>query len=69
MRKYHCIDYVEFGKRIARQRKRLGISQRQLAERLDCNESYIITSSFNYQTPKMDFPLFYKRTKYKISYY
>ena len=41
MRKYHCIDYLEFGKRIAQQRKRLGMSQRELAERLDCNESYI----------------------------
>ena len=41
MRKYNCINYLEFGKRIARQRKRLGLSQRQLAERLDCNESYI----------------------------
>lgn len=55
MRKYHCIDYVEFGKRIARQRKRQGMSQSQLAERLDCNESYISKIEKAKSKPTLDF--------------
>lgn len=55
MRKYHCIDYVEFGKRLAQKRQQLGMSQKCLAERIDCNESYISKIENGKAKPSLDF--------------
>lgn len=41
MRKYYNIDYVEVGKRIAKRRTELGMSQKKLAEKLGCEYSYM----------------------------
>ena len=55
MRKYKCIDYVEFGKRITKRRKELNLTQRELAEKLDCNESYISKIEKGKAKPTLDF--------------
>jgi transcriptional regulator with XRE-family HTH domain len=41
MRKYHTINYSILGARVAKRRNQLNMSQKQVAELLDCNESYI----------------------------
>lgn len=55
MRKYNCIDYIELGKRIATRRKELKLSQKVLAEMLDCNDSYISKIEKGKTKPSLDF--------------
>lgn len=55
MRKYHCIDYNLFGKRVHDRRSDLNLTQRELAELMDCNESYISKIETGRATPTLDF--------------
>lgn len=55
MRKYHCIDYKLFGKRVNKRRGELGLTQRELAELMDCNESYISKIETGRATPTLNF--------------
>ena len=54
MRKYHCIDKTDFGNRSTHRRKELKLSQKVLAEMLDCNESYISKLENGNATPTLD---------------
>lgn len=55
MRKYNCIDYTELGKRISNRRKELKLTQKELAEKLDCNDSYISKLEKGKTKPTLDF--------------
>lgn len=55
MRKYHCVDYKSLGKRVHDRRCELNLTQRKLAELLDCNESYISKIETGRSTPTLDF--------------
>jgi transcriptional regulator with XRE-family HTH domain len=54
MRKQY-IDYVDFGKRIAKQRKKLGLSQKALAEAMDCSCGYISRVENGNSKPAFEF--------------
>lgn len=55
MRKYHTIDYVAFGARIATRRKELHLTQQAVAEQLECTESYISRIEHGKAQPTLDF--------------
>ena len=54
MRKYHAINYVTLGSRVAQRRMELNLSQKQVAEILDCNESYISKLENGKAHPSLD---------------
>lgn len=54
MRKYHAINYVTLGSRVAKRRTELNLSQKQVAEILDCNESYISKLENGKAHPSLD---------------
>ena len=55
MKKYQTINYVEFGKRIAKRRKELLLTQASVAERIDCSETYISRIETGNAKPSLDF--------------
>lgn len=55
MRKYHAINYLILGERAAKRRNELQLSQKQVAEALDCNESYISKLESGKAHPSLDF--------------
>lgn len=70
MRKYHCIDYTVFGHRITSRRKELKLSQKMLAEMLDCNESYISKLESGKAKPTLDLTyLLAQKLKVGVDYF
>ena len=55
MRKYHAFNYPVLGSRVAKRRTELKLSQKQIAEVLDCNESYISKLENGKAHPSLDF--------------
>lgn len=55
MRKYHAINYITLGSRISKRRAELQLSQKQIAEVLDCNESYVSKIETGKAHPSLDF--------------
>ena len=54
MRKYHAINYIILGSRISKRRAELQLSQKQIAEALDCNESYVSKIETGNAHPSLD---------------
>lgn len=57
MRKYRIIDYSTFGNRIAKRRAELHLTQKAIADKLECNESYISKVENGKAQPTLDFVL------------
>ncbi len=55
MRKYKSVDYVALGKKIAQRRQELNYSQKEIAEYIDCNESYLSRVENGKARPTFDF--------------
>ena len=55
MRKYHSVDYQTFGKKVAQRRQELNLSQKEIADRIDCNESYLSKVENGKARPTFDF--------------
>ena len=55
MRKYHSVDYVTFGRKIAQRRQELNLSQKEIADKIDCNESYLSRVETDKARPSFDF--------------
>lgn len=55
MRKYHCVDYKLFGKQVRNFRLKLKLTQRELSEMMDCNETYISKIETGKAIPTLEF--------------
>lgn len=55
MRKYHCINYKLFGKQVRTFRVKLKLTQRELSEMMDCNETYISKIENGKAVPTLEF--------------
>ena len=55
MRKYNCVDYIAFGQRITKRRTELQLSQKEIADKLDCNASYLSKVEHGKAKPTLDF--------------
>ncbi len=55
MRKYQAINYTAFGRRITKRRTDLHLTQMDIAEKLECSESYISRLENGKAHPTLDF--------------
>ena len=55
MRKYHYVDYKSFGNQVRHFRSKLNLTQRELSEMTDCNESYISKIETGKAIPTLEF--------------
>jgi transcriptional regulator with XRE-family HTH domain len=53
-KKYHCVDYKILGSRIVKRRSELGLSQRALADLIDCDVSYLSKIENGKSAPTLD---------------